>query len=160
MQKRIECVLTALMIFFFALPAQAGTRDDCVAKCKEVVQFYQQQGADATIKEIGNKNGRFVWNEGLSYVFMMNMNAKIIAHPFKPELTKIESLLNVPDVNGKFFRQDFIAAAKKGKGWTKYSYELPGTKEIKPKYTFICRIPNTDYFVGAGFYVLEAGVYR
>jgi signal transduction histidine kinase len=90
---------------------------------------------------------------------MMDMNAHMVAHPFKPELTSIDTLINRPDANGKLFRQDFIKKANNGKGWVKYVYEVPGKDVTKPKHTFIYRIPNTDYFVGAGFYVMQAGVY-
>ena len=160
MKKLTVWVLTTLMIVFFAVPALAGTRDDCITKCKEAVQFFQERGQDAAIKEIGNKNGKFVWNDGVSYVFMMDMNARMMAHPHKPQLCKIKDLIDRPDANGKLFRKDFIKAAQKGKGWTKYVYEVPGMDVIKPKHTFVCRIPNTDYFVASGFYVIKAGVYR
>lgn len=56
-------------------------------------------------------------------------------------------------------RRDFIKKASQGKGWTKYVYEVPGKHVIKPKHTFIYHIPDTDYFVGSGFYVMKAGVY-
>ena len=160
MKKQTIWVLTTLMFIFFAFSAQAGTRDDCVTKCKEAVQYYQKWGKDATIKEIGNKDGKFVWNDGVSYVFMMDMHAMMMAHPHKPQLTKIKDLIDRPDADGKLFRRDFIKAAEKGKGWTKYVYEVPGMNEIKPKHTFVCRIPDTDYFVASGFYVIKAGVYR
>jgi hypothetical protein len=29
----------------------------------------------------------------------------------------------------------------------------------KPKHTYIYRVPDTDYFVGAGFYVMGPGVF-
>jgi hypothetical protein len=159
MTRRTVGMLTILTVILFAFPAIAGTRDDCIAKCKQAATFFQQQGMDAAVSEIGNKNGQFVWNDGVSYVFMMDMNAHMVAHPFKPELTSIDTLINRPDANGKLFRQDFIKKANNGKGWVKYVYEVPGKDVTKPKHTFIYRIPNTDYFVGAGFYVMQAGVY-
>ena len=160
MQKQLVWGLTVLMIVCFAFPALGGTRDDCIAKCKEAAQFYQLRGLDATIKEIGRKNGKFVWNDGISYVFMMDMNAKMMAHPIKPQLTQASDLIDQADANGKLFHKDFVTTAKKGKGWTKYVYEVPGQNVIKPKHTFVYRIPNTDYFVAAGFYVLGPGIYR
>jgi hypothetical protein len=39
-------------------------------------------------------------------------------------------------------------------------YEVPGMDAVKPKHTFVYRIPDTDYFVASGFYVIKAGVYR
>ncbi len=149
-------VLTALTVS----PLFAGTRDDCITKCKEAGDFIRNKGIDSAIKEINNKNGRFVWNDGVSYVFLMNMKAKMLAHPHKPELTKPDTLIEATDVDGKPFFVDFVKAAKKGKGWAKYMWPVPGLEINKPKHTFIYRVPDTDYFVGAGFYVMEPGVYR
>lgn len=36
---------------------------------------------------------------------------------------------------------------------------VPGMEINKPKHTFIYRVPDTDYFVGAGFYVMSPGVF-
>jgi hypothetical protein len=45
-----------LMVVLLTVPALAGTRDDCIAKCKEAGEFIKKQGIDtAAIKEIGNK---------------------------------------------------------------------------------------------------------
>jgi len=155
----ITRMLTVIMLVLLTVPALAGTRDDCVAKCKEASDFISSQGIDAAIKEIGNKNGRFVWNDGVSYVFLMNMKAKMLAHPHKPELTKAETLRDSKDVEGKFLFQDMVKKAEKGKGWTKYTWPVPGMDMNKSKHTFVYRVPNTDYFVGAGFYVMSPGVF-
>ena len=159
MKKAIPLIFTVVFGILLTLPAIAGTRDDCVAKCKEAGNFIRSRGIDAAIKEIGNKNGKFVWNKGVSYVFLMNMKNKMLAHPIKPELTKVDNLIETTDVDGKPFFKDFLHAAQKGKGWTKYNWPVPGMDVNKPKHTFIYRIPDTDYFVGAGFYVMGPGVY-
>jgi hypothetical protein len=158
-----KAMIVALMVFYgiiLAVNAAAGTRDDCVTKCKEAAELIQTKGIDAGIKEIGNKNGPFVWNDGVSYVFVMDMNANMLAHPIMPKLTKAKNLIETKDVNGKKFNVDMIEAAKKGKGWTKYIWPVPGMDVNKPKYTFIYRVQDTDYFVAAGYYVIKAGVYR
>ena len=161
MKRSIAVVSTLLilMVMFLAVPALAGTRDDCIAKCKEAGEFIKKEGVNAAIKEIGDKKGRFVWNDGVSYVFLMNMKAKMLAHPHKPELTKPDTLIEATDIDGKPFFVDFVKAAKKGKGWTKYMWPVPGMEINKPKHTFIYRVPDTDYFVGAGFYVMSPGVF-
>ena len=148
-----------LMVLLPALSALAGTRDDCIAKCKEAAIFLKKNGLDAAITEINNKEGIFVWNDGVSYVFLMNMKARTLAHPIKPAVLKIPTMIHFTDVNGKPFFQDFIKAAKKGKGWAKYTWPVPGSEINKPKHTFIYRVPDTDYFVGAGFYVMSPGVF-
>jgi len=157
LKTSIARVWIILLVLFLTAPALAGTRDDVIAKCKEAADFIKTQGVNAAIKEINNKNGRFVWNDGVSYVFLMNMNARMLAHPHKPELLKPDTLINATDVDGKAFFRDFVKAAEKGKGWTKYMWPVPGLDVNKPKHTFIYRVPDTDYFVGAGFYVMSPG---
>jgi cytochrome c len=159
LKRIITCMLTVLMLMLLTVPASAGTRDDCITKCKEAGNFIKARGIDAAIKEIGDKHGRFVWNDGVSYVFLMNMKAKMLAHPHKPELTKPATLIEAADVNGKQLFKDFVRVAGKGKGWSKYTWPVPGMEINKPKHTFIYRVPDTDYFVGAGFYVMEPGVF-
>ncbi|WP_167527938.1 cache domain-containing protein [Desulfosarcina alkanivorans] len=161
MKKSTAGILAALMLMVMVLadPAMAGTRDDCITKCKEAGEFIKKQGINAAVKEIGDKKGRFVWNDGVSYVFLMDMKARMLAHPHKPELTKPDTLIEATDVDGKAFFVDFVKAAKKGKGWTKYTWQVPGMEINKPKHTFIYRVPDTDYFVGAGFYVMSPGVF-
>lgn len=159
MKTSIARIWILLLVLLLTAPALAGTRDDCIAKCKEAGDFIKTQGINAAIKEINNKNGRFVWNDGVSYVFLMNMKARMLAHPHKPELLKPETLIDATDVDGKAFFRDFIKRAEKGKGWTKYMWPVPGMDVNKPKHTFIYRVPDTDYFVGAGFYVMKPGVF-
>lgn len=159
LKRTITCILAICVVILTTIPATAGTRDDCITKCKEAGEFVLNQGIDAAIKEINDKNGRFVWNDGVSYVFLMNMKAKMLAHPHKPELLKPATLIDATDIDGKPFFQDFVKAADKGKGWAKYMWPVPGMDLTKPKHTFIYRVPGTDYFVGAGFYVMSPGVF-
>ena len=156
---RLYTVIAVLSVTFFSALAVAGTRDDCISKCRQAGAFIQSRNIDTAIKEIGNKSGQFVWNDGVSYVFLMDMNGKMIAHPHQPGLTKQKSLVNFTDSSGKLFFKDMIKTAQKGKGWTKYMWPVPGKGITKPKHTYIYRVPDTDYFVAAGFYVIEPGVF-
>ena len=148
-----------VMVLLVAGPSVAGTRDDGITKCKEAAAFVQNQGIEAAKKEIGNKDGRFVWNGGVSYVFLMNMQGKMLAHPHKPELTKPDTLIDAKDPEGTLLFEDMVEVAKKGRGWAKYVWPVPGMEINKPKHTYNYRVPETDYFVGAGFYVMQPGVY-
>ena len=159
MKTSIARMWIVLLVLLLTAPALAGTRDDCISKCKEAGDFIKTQGINAAVKEINNKNGRFVWNDGVSYVFLMNMKARMLAHPHKPELLKPETLIDATDIDGKAFFREFVQKAEKGKGWTKYMWPVPGMDMTKPKHTFIYRVPDTDYFVGAGFYVMSPGVF-
>ena len=154
-------LITAVGIFFLLCGMTSnvwsGTRDECISKFKEAASFVKSNGIKAAIAEISDQKNRFVWNNGISYVFLMDMNCRMLAHPFNPELTKSNNLIEATDENGKAFFVDFIKAATKGKGWAKYDWTVPKKDVVRPKHTFIYRVPDTDYFVGAGFYVLAPG---
>ena len=155
--KLIASVGVIVLVFGIVLNAWSGTRDDCITKCKEAATFIRSNGIKAAVAEISSQKSRFVWNNGINYVFLMDMDCSMLAHPFNPELSKSDKLIESQDVNGKLFFVDFINAAKKGRGWTKYNWEIPSKDIVRPKHTYIYRVPDTEYFVGAGFYVLSPG---
>ena len=156
---RFVTMMAVLSVIFISTVAYAGTRDDCINMCQQASEYIKAKGIDAAIKEIGNKSGQFVWNNGVSYTFLMDTKGKMLAHPHRPELMKQDSVTSYADVNGKLFFEDMVETAQKGKGWTKYMWPVPGMNVTKPKYTYVYRVPGTDYFVAAGFYVMEPGVF-
>ncbi|MDM8525611.1 cache domain-containing protein [Desulfococcaceae bacterium HSG8] len=138
-----------------AVASDAATKDECIAKCKEAAEMINKGGLDAAVAEIGKKDGKFVWKD--TYVFLMDMNGKMLAHPVKPALTEKESLLDITDKNAKSPKKifvEFVNAAKseKGEGWVDYMWPKPGEEKPASKDTFIYRVPGKDLFVGAGIY--------
>ena len=141
--------------------AHAVTRDELINKCMEAGAIVKNQGLHQAVKIIEDTHGPFVWNDNVNYVFLMNTEGKMLAHPFKPELKKSATLLDYADSKGSLFFIDFVKAATSsaGMGWVRYMWPLPGKTDPIQKYTFIYRIPDTDYFVGSGFYVIKPGEY-
>lgn len=154
-----KLALVSILMIFMGTTAHAVTRDKVIEVSKMAVAMVQADGINAAIKAIGNPKGPFVWNDGINYVFLMNLEGEMLAHPFNPELTQKGSLLGAKDAKGKLFFVDFVKAAEQGRGWTHYVWPLPGKTAPIRKYTYILRVPNTDYFVGSGIYVLKPGVY-
>ena len=91
--------------------AESATKDECVAKCKEVAQLVTDKGIDAAIAEINKKDGPFVWKD--SYVFLMDLEGKMLAHPIKPDLIG-KNLLETPDKgpDKKLFFKEFVGAGE------------------------------------------------
>lgn len=158
-------IQSLILLFFsvclFAMHAQAVTRDELINKVFEAGKIIKDQGLENGIKQIEDTKGAFVWNNNVNYLFLMNIKGKMLAHPFKPKLKDFEHLLDYADVDGKRFFIDFvkIANSKNGMGWVKYMWPIPGQEKSTQKYTFIYRIPDTDYFVGSGLYVIKPGEY-
>jgi len=147
-------MLVGLCLAASALAAGA-TKDECIAKTKEAAQLVTAKGLDAAIAEINKKDGKFVWKD--SYVFMMDLDGKMLAHPLSPALVG-KNLLDmkdkaVPPEKGKFLFKEFIEVAKgKGSGWVEYMWTNPGDPKPRKKVTYTYRVPGQNVYVGAGVY--------
>jgi cytochrome c len=153
--KTLHILAAVLAILGFAASAgaqQAATKEECVMKCHEAAALINSKGLDEAIKAIGDPNGRFVWKD--SYVFLMNLEGKMLAHPMQPELTKLPHCLLITDQTDKALFVSFVNLARTaGRGWVEYMWPKPGKKAPSKKITYIYRVPNQDVFVGAGIYV-------
>lgn len=155
--KQLQFLLVALS-FGLTLTAAVSAeemagRDECVAMCKAAAKMVMEN-KEAGIKEIANPKGKFVWKD--SYVYLMDMKGRMLAHPFMPELTKKGSLLKETDQNRRnpklIFAELVEVAKKNGEGWVDYKWPKPGQKVPTNKFTFIYRVGYTDMLVGAGIY--------
>ncbi len=151
--KRITVIA---MVLFLGLclvgyaVAGSATKDECVAKSKEAAQMINDKGLDAAVAEINNKNGKFVWKD--TYVFLMDLNGTMLAHPMSPTLIG-KNLLATPDKTGKMLFVEFVDVAKDpGNGWVDYMWPKPGEDTPSKKISYIYRVPGQNYLVGAGIY--------
>jgi len=153
--KKLLITAAVSAILFSAVNAVAGelaTKDECVVKCHEAAALINSKGVEAAIEMIGNPTGPFVWKD--SYVFLMNLDGKMLAHPMQPELTQHEHVLLVTDPLDKALFVHFVNLARKvGQGWVEYMWPKPGKNTPSKKITYIYRVPNQELFVGAGVYV-------
>ena len=148
----IACILIAGMLSVSAWADDSATKDECVVKCHEAAAMITSKGLDAAIQEISDPKGAFVWKD--SYVFLMNLDGKMLAHPFQPELTKQDHVLLITDPTDKALFVHFVNLARKvGHGWVEYMWPKPGKTTPSKKLSYIYRVPDQDLFVGAGVYV-------
>jgi cytochrome c len=153
MKKTAYAFIVPVLIVLLIGPCWAGsaTQDEAIAKCQEAAKYIHDNGIDAAIKTIGDKKGPFVWKD--TYVFLMNMDGKMLAHPIKPELTEKSTLLEVKDTAGKPLFAEFVKLAdSKGEGWVDYMWPKPGQEKPAAKSSYIYRVPGTQYILGAGVY--------
>ena len=154
MKKFISTVSAILFIItcFAAIAwAESATQDEVIAKCEAAAKLVQEKGLDAAIQTIGDKTGPFVWKD--TYVFLMDLDGKMLAHPIKPQLTEKDSLLQVKDTDGKPLFVEFVkVAGAQGNGWVDYMWPKPGQDAPAAKSSYILRVSGTPYLVGAGIY--------
>jgi signal transduction histidine kinase len=135
-----------------AMAADGATKDECVAKTKEAGKMVTDKGVDAAIAEVNKKDGKFVWKD--TYVFLMDLDGKMIAHPMSPALVG-KNVLDMKDKGdpGKLLFVDFVKVAKeKGEGWVDYMWINPGDPKPRKKLTYIYRVPGKNVLAGAGVY--------
>src|SRR6056297_892017 len=100
---------------------KSATKEECIIKCHKAAALINSQGLEKAIQIISDPKGPFVWKD--SYVFLMDLDGKMLAHPFKPELTKRKHCLLITDPTGKALFVHFVNIAKKAKqGWVNYMW--------------------------------------
>lgn len=157
MMKILSVCIALLLLIGFSSASFADDQKATVAECIEMSKLAAAmilEDKDTALKEISKKDGKFVWKD--SYVFVMDLNGKMLAHPMMPGLMKMGSLLTVPDKNSenpKMLFVDFVVlAGTQGEGWVSYTWPKPGSTDPAQKETYIHRVPGTTMFTGAGIY--------
>lgn len=153
--KKVFLMMLVAMVALFTINAWAdelATKEECVVKCHEAAAMINSQGLDAAIAALSDSKGPFIWKD--SYVFLMNLDGKMLAHPFQPELTKKDHVLLMTDPTDKALFVHFVNLARNvGHGWVEYMWPKPGKSTPSKKLTYIYRVPDQELFVGAGVYV-------
>lgn len=156
MNKIYVPILCLFFLGIFNTPVLGGhetaTKEECVVKCHEAASVIHAKGLEKAIQIIQDPKGPFVWKD--SYVFLMNLEGKMLAHPFKPELTQKKHCLLITDPTGKALFVHFVNIARTTEeGWVDYMWPKPGENTPRKKITYIYKVPGNDLFVGAGVYV-------
>jgi len=161
MRKGAVFALVVMVSVAFAagVMAQGGVKDECVALTKDAAKFMNEKGYFPTVAEINNKEGKFVTKN--TYVFMMDLEGHLLAHPFNPQFIG-KDITGVKDTNGKLFNQESVVIAKtKGEGWSEYMYPTPEElknptpfkeKKSSKKISYVYRVPGKDLMMIAGFF--------
>lgn len=143
--NKLLCVASLLCC---QLALAAPGEKDAVALAERGAQYVKQHGKADMIAKINSKDPEF--NQGALYLAMRDLDGITIAHPTKALIGK--NLLDVPDADGKPFRQELLALAKgKGHGWVDYKFRNPETGKVEAKSTYVLRV---------GDVALEAGIYK
>jgi cytochrome c len=145
-------LLSTLLLpaFCLTLGAQEITPAETEALVKEAIAFAKTNGKDAAFKEITKVGGKFSRHSGELYVFVYDMDGKVVAHGQGASKVGVNQM-NAKDPDGVEYIKDRIKLAKtKGKGWHDYQYVNPKTQKREPKTSYIEVCDNLIF--GAGIY--------
>ncbi|MYM66956.1 cache type 2 domain-containing protein [Pseudoduganella sp. FT55W] len=126
----------------------APNEKDAIALAEKGAQFVRARGKAEMTARINSKDPEF--NQGALYLAMRDLNGITVAHPTTALIGK--NLLDVPDADGKLFRQEMVALARgPGRGWVDYKFRNPETGKVEAKRTYVLRVDDV---------ALEAGIYK
>lgn len=126
-----------------------GTPDDAKAMVAQALEHIKKVGMEQAFKDFNEDKANWVKKD--VYMFAITMKGHQAVHGVNPKMIG-KDVWEVRDANGKAFFQDFSAVAAKGGGWVEYEWAHPQTKKIETKQSYVVRVPNTDYYIGAGAY--------
>ena len=129
--------LLCLPALCLSLSAQAVTTAETEALVKEAIGFAKTNGKDAAFKEITKVGGRFHKHGGELYVFVYDLDGKVLAHGQGAAKVGVNQI-NAKDPEGREFIKERVTLAKgKGKGWHDYIYMNPKDNKKEPKTSYI-----------------------
>lgn len=145
-----RAALLCLPAIGLSLAAQDATQAETEALVKEAIAFAKANGREAAIKEITRLGGKFHRHGGELYVFIYDMDGKVVAHGQGASKIGVNQM-NAKDPDGVEFVKERVKLAKsKGKGWHDYQYVNPTTQKKQPKTSYIEVWDNLIF--GAGIY--------
>lgn len=148
----VRRLLSALIlpVLCLSLAAQDATPAEAESLVKEAIAFAKASGKEAAFKEITKVGGRFHRHGGELYVFVYDLEGKVLAHGQGAAKVGVNQS-KAKDPDGVEFVQDRIKLAKtKGKGWHDYKYLNPKDGKKEPKTSYIEVWDNLIF--GAGIY--------
>ncbi len=146
-------VVGFVLALCLALGAGASWADmgaDCKALVEKCAAMFKSKGKDATLKAINDPKGPFI--NGELYIFAATLDNKVVGHPHNKKLVG-KDVSGVKDKKGKLLFVEFAKVAKSpGSGWVEYWWPKPGAKDPSEKRSYIMKVPNSDLYIGAGYY--------
>ncbi len=134
----------ALALGAVMLPATASnaTKDEAQAMVKKGIAFIKANGVDKGYAAISDKSGPFIDRD--LYLVVYGLDGKCLAHGANPKQIG-RDLIDLTDVDGKYFVKDRVALAKsKPAGfWQEYKFTNPVSKKVEPKVMYCEKLGET-----------------
>ena len=125
-----------------ALGAAGPSREEAVAMVKKGVAFIKANGIDKGYAAISDKAGPFIDRD--LYLVVYGLDGKCHAHGANAKQIG-RDLIDLTDVDGKYFVKDRVAMAKASPGgaWQEYKFTNPVSKKVEPKVMYCEKLAET-----------------
>jgi signal transduction histidine kinase len=139
---RTAALTLAMSSFVLSAVASNATKDEAQAMVKKGVAFLKANGVDKGYANISDKAGPFIDRD--LYLVVYGLDGKCLAHGANPKQIG-RDLLDLTDVDGKYFVKERVALAKsKPAGfWQEYKFTNPVSKKVEPKVMYCEKLGET-----------------
>ncbi len=143
-------VLCAGFLMMVTASEDLGSPAVAKALAERAAAMIKAEGKEKTLAALSDPgNDDFV--QGSMYVFAMDMNGTLIAHPHNPKLIG-RSFLNERDFNGYPYGREIVNTVKTDfNGWVDYVFTDPVSHKLRRKKTYVLRVD--DVIIGCGYYL-------
>lgn len=127
-----------------------GSAEEAVAMVHRALELVQEVGLARAVEAFHDPADTRFHDRDL-YVFAVNSAGDNVAHGSKPHIAGL-NLLEVTDVNGKFYVKELIEVGLSGTpGWVDYWLDSPLTGTIVSKSSYVLKVDD-EYVLGVGIY--------
>nr|WP_314863190.1 cache domain-containing protein [uncultured Undibacterium sp.] len=121
--------------------------------------YLQKNGLEKSIVEFNRLDSPFnvkseINPHGDLYLYSLDSKGYQAVHGKNPKI-RGKIMLEMRDIDGVYLIAAMVKicfSSKEGKGWTKYRWPNPVTKEVEPKQGYVERVPGLDLCIGTGIY--------
>ncbi|MBN1574422.1 MAG: cache domain-containing protein [Deltaproteobacteria bacterium] len=148
----ITGIFLVLAISIPAMPQEAATPEEVIAKVREAAEYLTEKG-DAALAEFNDPKGAWVWKD--TYVFVMDCDNDVyVGHPMKEVLEK--KISETVDYAGSYVGvEECKVSNNPNGGWVEIMWPKIGSTEPVRKICYVLRLPGQRYTVGSGIYEPE-----
>ena len=155
-------ICAGLILWLHADPSLAIERSDAktaVALMQNAQAYLQKNGVEKALIEFNRLDSPFNSKSAINphgdlYLYTLDPKGYQTVHGKNPKI-RGKYMLEMRDIDGVYLIQALVKicfSSKEGKGWTKYRWPNPITKEVEPKQGYVERVPGMDLCIGTGIY--------
>ena len=145
----VSILVIAFTVVSSGVAFAASSADEAKELVEKAAAYVQANGKEKAVKEFNNLKGQF--NKGDLFIFAWDLNGISIANPYNQKQLGM-NMMEVPDVDGKFFAREGVELVKKnGAGWIDYKWKNYTTGKVDQK---------TSYLKKAGDIIVACGIFK
>lgn len=151
----LACALQSLS----ALAVERSDTKMAIALMQHAQSYLQKNGVEKAIIEFNRLDSPFNSKSAINpygdlYLYTLDSKGYQSVHGKNPKI-RGKFMLEMRDIDGVYLIAAMVKicfSSKEGKGWTKYRWPNPVTKEVEPKQGYVERVPGMDLCIGTGIY--------